>query len=184
MQLLLMEISAMLLVAALILSRRRGAAGMFNPDSVTRLEALERNAEQTKETCLTAIAVLQERIESFAHGDAAGLDGERKDLLHAAALLLYAGHPTERVAEVLGLPLGQIEMVQGLQKMIAAEKSGEANQDLPAQNSGNVKNPKRKKTARHGKASLSPIVLTDVVAPENFDPEGGVCQATSNGVAA
>ena len=195
MELILMEVAMLLLAAAVILEarRRQAAFRIVNPESFARLEHAVGNDEEVKQTWSAAFGDLQKNLNSLeqrtaaaerklaGHGAAAG---KRKEFYHAAALLLYAGHPPERVADVLDLSLAQVEMVRELQRMIAAESLGEAAHETPADNDAGGKNSKRKKSGpRPGKSQISPIVLTDVAA-EN--PAAGAIeqQPAMNGTAA
>jgi len=156
MDLILMEASALLLLAVAIwVFRRRWATlGIFNPATFERLEQVERNAQQTKQSCSSALADIQKNLASLeqrtvaaeqklaSHGAAPA--GQHKEFYHAAALLLYAGHPAARVADVLDLSLAQVEMVRELQKMIAAENPLDAAQESQVANYTSDKTPKRK----------------------------------------
>lgn len=192
----LMEASALLLLAAVIwmLRRRWATLRSFNPATFERLEQVERNAEQTKQSCSSALADIQKNLESLeqrtaaaerkltSHGERPA--GQHKEFYHAAALLLYAGHPAARVADVLDLSLAQVEMVRELQKMIAAENLLGAAQESQVANHTSDKTPKRKNPgARPGKSRSRPILLTDIVTSESFAVDAGDRRAEMNGAA-
>jgi hypothetical protein len=196
MDLILMEASALLLLAVAIwVFRRRWATlGIFNPATFERLEQVERNAEQTKQSCSSALADIQKNLASLEQRTAAAeqkLAGhgatparQHKEFYHAAALLLYAGHPAARVADVLDLSLAQVEMVRELQKMIAAENPPDAAQESQVANYTSDKTPKRKNPgARQGKSRTRPILLTDIVASESLAVDAGDRRAEMNGAA-
>lgn len=197
MDLILMEASTgILLAAAIWVFRRRWAAlRIFDPETFVRLEQVERNAEQTKQSCSNALAEIQKNLESLDQRTAAAerkLSGhgatpasKHKEFYHAAALLLYAGHPAERVADVLDLSLAQVEMVGELQKMIAAENPLDAAQEPQAANDTSDKDPKRKKAgSRPSKSRIRPLLLTDIVASESPAVDTADRQARLNGAAA
>ncbi|MGH7872191.1 MAG: hypothetical protein ACREQO_08230 [Candidatus Binatia bacterium] len=192
MELILIEVTMLLLAAAAILEvrRRQAAFRMVNPETFARLEQAVRNDEEVKQTWSTALGDLQKNLVSLeqrtagaerklaGHGVA---PGKHKEFYHAAALLLYAGHPAERVADVLDLSLAQVEMVRELQRMIAAESLGEAAPD----NDAGGKSSKRKKPGpRPAKSHISPMRMTDIVAAENPGLDAAEQQPAMNGTAA
>ncbi|HVO95008.1 MAG TPA: hypothetical protein VMT22_19295 [Terriglobales bacterium] len=196
MDMVFMEVSAVLLLAAMILllRRRRALVEKVNPTSLGRLDEVERSAEQMKLNCLSALHDVKHRLEALEERAIAAERSdvtlgvapaaERKEPYHAAALLLYAGHPAQRVAEVLDLPLAQIEMVQQLQKMIGAESRMKPAHDALARSDGIGKNAKRKSAARHGKSRPRPILLTDMVAAEEVGSDVVEPSTAPNGSAA
>ncbi len=196
MDLILMEASALLLLVAVIwrFRRRWATLGIFNPATLERLEQVERNAEQTKQSCSSALADIQKNLESLEQRTAAAERklashgatpaGQHKEFYHAAALLLYAGHPAARVADVLDLSLAQVEMVRELQKMIAAENPPDAAQESQVGNHTSDKTAKRKNPgARPDKSRSRPILLTDIVAAESCAVDAGDPRTETNGAA-
>jgi hypothetical protein len=167
---------------------------IFNPETFERLEQVERNAEQTKQNCSSALGDIQKILESLEQRTAAAERklashdatpaGQHKEFYHAAALLLYAGHPAARVADVLDLSLAQVEMIRELRKIIAADNPLDTAQKSQAVNHTSDKTPKRKNPgALQGKSRIRPILLTDIVASESLAVDAGDRRTEMNGAA-
>ena len=180
MDLILMEASALLLLvrrgAHLDVSPSLAAFRIFNPETFVRSGQVERNAGADETNLLEGSRRLAEEsgIPRTAHGRRGAkigqlwrdASGERKEFYHAAALLLYAGHPAARVADVLDISLAQVEMVRELQKMIAAENPLDAAHESQWATTPVTKLPKRKNPAARPANLARPILLTDIVEPQ------------------
>lgn len=174
MEIIAMELSAVLLLAAIIVMhrRQRRAAQDQHVEQLIHLDELASSAALTKQTCLSALdnlhknlAALEQRT-AFVERKLGGLMEApamaRKDHYEAAALLLAAGHTTNRVAAMLDLPVAQIEMIRELKTILASEpKAPGASVAPPAA----AKAAKRKTESRPAKARIRPIMLTEVVEP-------------------
>lgn len=175
MEIIAMELSAVLLLVAIILllRRQRGTAFEGGPAQLTQVEELARSAELTKQTCFRALEKLDKNVSSLelrttlAEHQLADLAQapslERKEHYEAAALLLAAGHDGNRIATMLDLPLVQVEMIRDLKIILAGESKVGAEVDSPQP----LKTVKRKSVARSAKGKVRPIVLTDAVEPDH-----------------
>jgi L-2-hydroxyglutarate oxidase LhgO len=175
MEMIIMELSVVLLLAAIILMfrRQRAAAKMRETGQLNRLDEVARNSDLTKQTCVSALENLHNSLASLEHRTSTAerklgslmeaLAVERKEHYQAAALLLAAGQDAARVAGLLDLPLAQVEMVRELKTILLTEgqTAAKAAPQRPA------KAPKKKSPARSPKPRVRPILLTDVVETES-----------------
>lgn len=156
--------------ALLLLLRSRRAAKIGNDAYLNRLEEIAQSSEHTKRTCFISLesmhrnlGELQARAESAERELSSFVDTpnpERKEQYEAAALLLAAGQSTARVAIMLNLPVKQVELVQEIRKLVAAERAAETDQAAAPEQEVARKKP----APRPARAKKRPILLTDIVA--------------------
>ncbi|MEO6163034.1 MAG: hypothetical protein ABIP88_02720 [Candidatus Binatia bacterium] len=158
MEIIIIELSAALLLAAIVLlsRRQRGAA---------------RIAVLAQQTCLNGLEKLHDNLSSLDQRTTAverKLDRlmeapllERRQHYEAAALLFAAGHDGSRIAGMLDLPLAQVEMIGELRKILdtGVTTNPEVEPPQPARTA------KRKSVTRSAKPRPQPVLLTDVVEP-------------------
>lgn len=166
--------SALLLLAAILLWRCQRVARRNQQSAyLGRLDELRQTVELTRRDCLTAIDNLHRRLEALqnragsAEHQLIGLVEPpplaSKEKFQAAALLLAGGHAAERVATVLGLPVGQIELVKELQKVaLAAHFAPLLQESVTVTKSPGRRHKKKLPNGEAGKRAR-PILLTDVV---------------------
>lgn len=173
MEIIVMELSTVLLLAAIILllRRQRGTALEQDPAELTPVAEPARSPNLAQRTYLNALENLHENLSSLDQRTtlverqlATLIDApllERREHYEAAALLLAAGHDGSRIAAMLDLSLAQVEMIRELKKILDAD--AKTNPEVePRQPARTVK---RKALTRAAKPRPRPIVLTDVVEP-------------------
>src|SRR5581483_2892496 len=131
MDLIALTLSWAALSAALVFLGRRKRMERRRRDAyLERLEEVARSAEETRQSCLAALANLHKSMQALqARAQAPAQDSagaQRKEHYEAAALLLSAGQKSERIAHLLGLPVEQVELVQELRQIVAREPPGTA----------------------------------------------------------
>lgn len=166
--------NVLLLLAAIWLWRRQRVGERSHPMAyLTRLEEVTRTVEGTKRACLTSIENLQSRVESLqnrANSVEQKLSSlveppqlARKEQFQAATLLLAGGHAAERVAAVLALPVGQVELVKELQEFALQGHSLPVLQQSVTVAKTPGRREKKKLSNRETRKRARPILLTDVV---------------------
>lgn len=177
MDLIALTLSWAALSAALVfLGRRKRMERRRRDVYLERLEEVARSAEETRQSCLAALAnlhksmqALQARAQAPAQDCAAAppAGAQRKEHYEAAALLLSAGQKSERIAHLLGLPVEQVELVQELRQIVAREPPGTA---APAPAALRPAARARHKQRAPQEKKIAPVLLTDIV---DFAPAAG-----------
>jgi hypothetical protein len=171
----ILSLSSLLLTSALCWSwkQRRNGARKYRDAYVSRLDEVARGAELTQRACFTSLDNLHGRLESLQSRTATAEQRlgsfveapqlERKEHFQAAALLLAGGSPVERVAALLGMPIGQVELVQELRKFAVHAPAAPAPQETPAAAKAVRRRVKKRKPRVQKLQRVRPILLTDVV---------------------
>jgi hypothetical protein len=171
MEIIMMELSTVLLLTAMILSlrRQRATAAAHAGVSLKCLEDVAENSELTKKTCLSSLEIMhnnlaaievrtaaaERRLASLMEAPAA----ERKEQYQAAAMLIAAGHGAARTASLLNLSVAQVEMIGELKSILDRDAAL-----AQAPNSGRIsKRSKKKSEPRSAKSRVRSILLTDAV---------------------
>jgi len=170
-----LSLSSMLLISVLCWSwkQRRNGARKYRDAYASRLDEVARGAELTKRACFTSLDNLHGRLETLQNRTATAEQRlgsfieppqlERKEHFQAAALLLAGGSPVERVAALLGLPIGQVELVQELRKFAVHEPAAPPPQETLAAPKAVRRRVKKRKPRKQKLQRVRPILLTDVV---------------------
>ncbi len=173
MEIIIVELSAVLLLAAIVLlsRRQRGAAQKRGAAELQRGEDPARIAALAQQTCLNGLEKLNDSLSSLDQRTTAverKLDSlmeapllERRQHYEAAALLFAAGLDGSRIAGMLDLPLAQVEMIGELRKILdtGVKTTPEVEPPQPARTA------KRKAATRSAKPRPQPVLLTDIVEP-------------------
>jgi hypothetical protein len=173
MEIITIELSAVLLMAAIVLlsRRQRGAAQTRVAAELQRGEETARIAVLAQQTCVNGLEKLHNNLSSLDERTTAverKLDKlmeaprlGRRQHYEAAALLFAAGHDSSRIAGMLDLPLAQVEMIGELRKILdtGVTTNPEVEPAQPARTA------KRKSVTRSAKPRPQPVLLTDVVEP-------------------
>lgn len=173
MEIVAMEVSMVLLLAAIILllRRQRALTAQSGSAPLSAVDDVTLQAELMQPDCLSALArlgddvALLERRTISLEQQLASLTAaprpERQEHYQAAALLLAAGHDGGRVASLLDLPLVHVEMIRDLKNILLNDtKAARGNEPKPA-----VKSARRKVVGASVKTKLRPILLTEAVEP-------------------
>ncbi|MGZ8529093.1 MAG: hypothetical protein ACXW6J_00310 [Candidatus Binatia bacterium] len=172
MEIIIFELSAGLLLAAIVLlsRRQRAAAQKRGAVELQRGEEPARLAAQAQQACLNGLEKLHDSLSSLDQRTTAverNLDSlmaaplpERRQHYEAAALLFAAGLDGNWIAGVLGLPLAQVEMIGDLRRILGT--GVKTNPEVPPQP---ARTAKRKALTRSAKARPQPVLLTDIVEP-------------------
>jgi hypothetical protein len=168
METIILSLSSVLLISVLGWSwkQRRNGARKYREAYVSRLDEVARSTELTKRACFTSLDNLHGRLETLQNRTATAEQRlgsfvetpqlERKEHFQAAALLLAGGSPVARVAALLGMPIGQVELVQELRKFAVHEPAAPAPQAVRRR--AKKRKPRKQKLQR-----VRPILLTEVV---------------------
>lgn len=171
MEIIMMELSTVLLLTAMILSlrRQRAAAATHAGISLKCLEDVAENSELTKKTCLSSLEIMHNNLAALEVRTAAAERqlaslmeapaAERKEQYQAAAMLIAAGHGASRVASLLNLSVAQVEMIGELKSILDSD-AGVAQAPNSARTS---KRSKKKTEPRSAKSRVRSILLTDAV---------------------
>lgn len=171
----ILSLSGVLLASVLCWSwqQRRAGARKYREACFSRLEEVARGAELTKRACFTSLDNLHGRLETLQNRTATAEQRlgslveppqlERKEHFQAAALLLAGGSPVERVAAMLAMPIGQVELVQELRQFAAHHPAVPAPQEIPASAKAVRRRAKKKTPLRQSPQRVRPILLTEVV---------------------
>ncbi|MGZ8426962.1 MAG: hypothetical protein ACXWYD_18600 [Candidatus Binatia bacterium] len=171
MEIIIFELSAGLLLAAIVLlsRRQRAAAQKRGAVELERGEEPARLAALAQQACLNGLEKLHDSLSSLDQRTTAverNLDSlmaaplpERRQHYEAAALLLAAGLDGDRIAGVLGLPLAQVEMIGDLRRILGTGVKTNPEVEPPQP----VRTAKRKALTRSAKARPQPVLLTDIV---------------------
>ena len=172
MEIIVIELSAALLLAVIVLLFRRQRSATQNRDGSEnqRGEPPARIAAVAQQNYLNRLAnlhenfaLLDERTKAMERKIESVLKAplqERRQHFEAAALLFAAGHDGNRIAAMLDLPLAQVEMIGAVKNVFdGAVKTNPGIEPPPAQTA------KRKASTRSAKAKSRAIVLTDIVEP-------------------
>jgi hypothetical protein len=169
----ILSLSSVVLISVLCWSwkQRRNGARKYRDACVSRLDEVARGAELTKRACFTSLDNLHGRLETLQNRTATAEQRlgsfieapqlERKEHFQAAALLLAGGSPVERVAVLLGMPIGQVELVQELRKFAVHEPA--APQATAAAPQAVHRRAKKRKPRQQKLQRVRPILLTEVV---------------------
>jgi len=172
MEIIITQLSAGLLLAAIVLlsRRQRGAAQKRVAAELQRGEETARIAALAQQACLNGLEKLHDSLSSLDQRTAAverKLDSlmeaplpERRQPYEAAALLFAAGHDGSRIAGMLDLPLAQVEMIGELRKILATGVKTNPEVEPPP-----ARTAKRKAVTRSAKPRPQPVLLTDIVEP-------------------
>jgi len=168
MEIIIIELSAGLLLAAIVLlfRRQRGAAERQRGEDPARIAAL------AQQTCLNGLEKLHDSLSSLDQRMTAverKLDSlkeapllERRQHYEAAALLCAAGYDSSRIAGILDLPLAQVEMIGEIRKILETGVTAANPEVEPPQP---ARTAKRKAATRSAKPRPQPVLLTDIVEP-------------------
>jgi hypothetical protein len=170
MEIIVMELSAALLLAVIVLLFRRQRSATQNRDGAEHQvgEPPARIAAAAQQNYLNRLAnlhenlaLLDERTTAMERKIESVLKAplqERRQHFEAAALLFAAGHDGSRIAAMLDLPLAQVEMISAVKNVF--DSGGKTNPEIappPARTA------KRKALTRSPKAKSRAILLTDIV---------------------
>lgn len=173
MEIIIIELSAALLLAAIVLlsRRQRGVAQKRVAAELQRGEETARVAALAQQTCLNGLEKLHDHLSSLDQRTTAvecKLDRlmeapllDRRQHYEAAALLFAAGHDGSRIAGMLDLPLAQVEMIGELRKILDTGVTTHPEVEPPQP----ARTAKRKSVTRSAKPRPQPVLLTDIVEP-------------------
>lgn len=186
--------ASLLTVVLALLIRNRRSAPNGNDGYLKRLEEVAEDSARVKQACVTSLESMQRSLQALeVRADAAEekLSGfgdtpmtEREEHYEAAVLLLAGGQSPARVATLLNLPVGQVELVRKLMKVVAGEKAATI-QASDGEAAASSKNSNKRRAASKTRPKTRPILLTDAI---NFADAVGADHvdhmANSNGAAA
>jgi hypothetical protein len=131
---LMLAVSAAVLAICLVLARRREKKNKPSPEiQVIELNQVVQEAEFMNSSFFRSLDLVQKNLESLlarAFSTEQRLSAllpqaqaGRSDLYAKAALLLANGKEKEEVSQTLGLPLGQVRLIEELQREVGAAKT-------------------------------------------------------------
>ncbi len=171
MEIIVIELSAALLLAVIVLLFRRQRSATQNRDGAEnqRGEQPARIAAAAQQNYLNRLAnlhenlaLLDERTKAMERKIESVLKAplqERRQHFEAAALLFAAGHDGNRIAAMLDLPLAQVEMIGAVKNVFDSGVKTNPGDRAAA----GTERPKEKRQRVQPKRKPRAILLTDIV---------------------
>ena len=169
MEIIVIELSAALLLAVIVMLFRRQRSTAQKRDGAEHLrgESPAPIAPAAQQSYLTRLANLHENlalldertmaVERKIESVLKAPQPERRQHLEAAALLFAAGHDGSRIAAILDLPLAQVEMIGALKNVFDTGVKTNSEAEPPPRTL------KRKALTRSARPRSRAILLTDIV---------------------